>query len=117
MFNSVTLVGRLTRDAEASETTGDHKTPVVRFVLAVDREYQANGKTPTDFWPVKIYGEYGTKVARYLTRGRLVLVAGAAHLDSRKDDAGGYHNYGYVAASQIRFLAKRHEREPGEDDE
>lgn len=124
MFNDVTLVGRLTRDAEVSEMRNPQKTPVLRFTLAVDRSYQVDGETPTDFWPVTVVGEYGTKLAQHLTKGRLALVAGSAHLDSRKDDAGAYHTYPYVACRQIRFLDKPRrdggggtDREPGQDDE
>jgi len=120
MFNSVTLVGRLTRDAEVSEIHNDKKTPVVRFTLAVDRDYKnGDGKTPTDFWPVQVFGEYGTKLAPHLARGRLALVDGAAHLDSRKDETGEYHTYAYIAARQIRFMdrPKQAEREPGQDEQ
>lgn len=120
MFNSVTLVGRLTRDAVTTEINNEHKTPVTRFTLAVDRDYKdKDGKTPTDFWPVKVFGEYGVKLAAHLTKGRVALVDGAAQLDSRKDDAVEYHTYAYIAARQIRFMdrPKQAERETGQDEQ
>ena len=122
MFNEVTLVGRLTRDAEVSEINNAQKTPVVRFTLAVDRDYQVGGKTPADFWPVNVAGEWAVKRSPQLTRGRLVLVAGSVHLDSRKDEEGTYHTYPFVTCRQLRLLGKPTgsggpRREPGQDDE
>ena len=71
MLNSVTLMGRLTRDPELKHTQSG--TAVVSFTLAVDRDYKsADGTKETDFidciaWTehsriyikVFFYGKYG----------------------------------------------------------
>jgi single-stranded DNA-binding protein len=99
MFNCVTLVGRLARNAELGHLPDQHRTPRLRFTLAVDREYEVDGEIPTDFWPAEVLGDYGV--------GRLVLVRGSAHLNTRKDGDGGYRVLPYVAVRSIRFLEKR----------
>lgn len=103
MFNTVTLVGRPTREPQVSTTSKG--TAVCRFTLAVDRDYQgADGKRPTDFWPVTIFGPYGEKVATHLTKGRLVLVHGSVHIDQSKDEGGAYHTFPFVTCSRVQFL-------------
>lgn len=72
MFNQFTLIGRLTRDAEVGQMANERRTPRLRFTVAADRDYEVEGETPTDFWPVEILGEYGPRLAPYLTKGRLV---------------------------------------------
>ena len=109
MFNTVTLVGRLTRDAEVGHLPNDRRTPRLRFTLAVDREYEVDGEIPTDFWPVEVLGEYGTRLAPHLGKGRLVLVHGAAHINSNKDADGAFHLFPFVAVRSIRFLEKKPE--------
>jgi len=109
MFNTVTMVGRLTRDAELGHIPNEKQTPRLRFTLAVDRDYEVNGETPTDFWPVEILGEYGNRLAPHLSKGRLILVSGAVHINSHKDAEGGFHTFPYVDARSIRFLEKKPE--------
>ncbi len=109
MFNAVTMVGRLTRDAELGHIPNDKQTPRLRFTLAVDRDYEVNGETPTDFWPVEILGEYGVRLAPHLSKGRLILVSGAAHINSHKDGDGAYHTFPFVDGRSIRFLEKKPE--------
>lgn len=65
-----------------------------------------DGDTPTDFWPVEIIGDHATKLAEYLTKGRLVLVAGSGHIDERRD-GGQYRVFPYINARQVRFLDRR----------
>ena len=105
MFNSVTLVGRTVRDAEIGDRSTGGK--VLQFTLAVDRDYEVDGETPTDFWPVEIVGGYGARLLPHVTRGRLVLVAGQAQIDQRRCDDGSYRVFPYVSATRLRFLDKQ----------
>jgi single-stranded DNA-binding protein len=109
MFNTVTLVGRLARDAEVDRLTGEHRTPRLRFTLAVDRDYEVDGESPTDFWPVEVLGESGSGLAPHLDKGRLVLVHGAAHVDARQDAGGARRLLPFIEVRAIRFL----DRQPG----
>ena len=104
MFNEMTLIGRLTRDAEIGQLANERHTPRLRFTVAVDREYEVEGGTPTDFWPVEVLGEYGPKLAPYLTKGRLVLVQGHGHIDERREEGGPYRVFPYISARSVRFL-------------
>lgn len=107
LYNQVTMVGRLTRDAEAGQLPNERKTPRLRFTLAVDRSYEVDGETPTDFWPVEVLGDFVSRLAPHLRKGRLVLVAGAAQINERRDEQGQYRVFPYVSARQVRFLDRR----------
>lgn len=107
MFNQIVLIGRLTRDAEVGHLPNERHTPRVRCTLAVDREYEVDGETPTDFWPCELVGEHGPRLAPYLTRSRLMLVQGVAHIDERRDENGIYRVFPFVSVRHLRFLDRR----------
>lgn len=107
MINVILLIGRLTRDAEMGQIPNDKHTPKLRFTVAVDRDYEVDGETPTDFWPVDLVGEYATRVAPHLTKGRLIAVRGQAHVDRREDDNGQSRVFPYVSARQVRMLDRK----------
>ena len=104
MFNSVTLVGRLAGDGELGRASGDGRTPILRFTLAVDRAYELDGNTATDFWPVAIVGPHGVRLVPHMTRGRLVLVQGGAHINTCKDAGGARRVCAFVDCRALRFL-------------
>jgi single-strand DNA-binding protein len=114
MFNGATLIGRLTRDAEVGQLPNDRRTPRVRFTVAVDRDYEVDGATPTDFWPCELVGEHSSRLAPYLTKGRLVLVTGAAHIDERRDAGQPYRVFPFLSARTVRFLDRRPRDDAGE---
>lgn len=102
MFNEVSLIGRLVRDAESS-TFGEKETKKLSFRLAVDRDYRdSEGNVPTDFWPVEIIGEYGDKLKPHLLKGRLIAVHGSAHINESNGET--YRVYPYVRGDKVRFL-------------
>lgn len=107
MFNSVTLVGRLAAGAELGRLSNAAKTPRVRVTVTVERAYDLDGETPVDFWPCRLVGEPCLRLAPYLSAGRLVLVSGAACLDSAPDGAGESRVQAYVSVRQVRFLDRR----------
>ena len=96
-MNSVILVGRPTADPTTRQA-GDHA--VVRFRLAVEnRAEQAPTYVDVDSW-----GGHCDAVARYLTQGRLVAVAGRLSQSEWADDDGRRHERHYVTAASVDFL-------------
>ncbi len=74
-FNSVTLVGRLTKKPASKETSKGGKR--VSYTLAVNRPYSDNeGNHPTDFFPIITWNKLGEICDNYLDKGSLVLVKG-----------------------------------------
>ena len=82
-MNKVILKGRLARDVDL-RTTPSGKS-VAQATIAVDRlgKYQ-----PADFIPLVIWGQQAETFARYLFKGREVLVEGRMQVRSYDDKTG-----------------------------
>lgn len=72
-MNRSIQTGRFTADPELRHT--DTGTPVVSFVLAVDRRFKdANGNKITDFFDYVAWKNTAEFIAEYFTKGKKILV-------------------------------------------
>jgi single stranded DNA-binding protein (ssb) len=72
-MNRCIQTGRFTADPELRHT--DTGTPVVSFVLAVDRRFKdANGNKITDFFDYVAWKNTAEFIAEYFTKGKKILV-------------------------------------------
>ena len=86
-MNKVVLIGRLTRDPELKFTpTG---TAVATFILAVDRRFKKEGQQSADFIPVVVWGKTAENTANYMSKGKLMSVAGRIETRSYEVKDGG----------------------------
>jgi len=103
LYNKVVLVGRLTHDPELRYTgTG---VPVVKYSLAVNRNYKnAQGFYETDFLNVVSWRKLAEISAKYLKKGKLILVEG--RIQSRKYQAqdGSTRTAVDIQAEQMQML-------------
>lgn len=74
-FSNITIVGNATRDAE-KKTSRDGNVEYATFGVGV-----SDGKERTSFFPVVVFGDYSDTVAKYVTKGREVLVSGRVRID------------------------------------
>ena len=103
MANQINLVGRLTKDCELSYLPGTG-TPKVTFVLAVPRNYQKDkNNKKVDFIPVEVIGNHATKLAQYLTKGKMIGVTGEINIDTWEKD-GQKKSFTKIKADKIEFL-------------
>ena len=108
-MNSVTLVGRLTRDPELRFIPGSGKA-VSKFDIAVDRRYKTDNGPKADFFQVQIWGKPAEAVANYTAKGSKVAVRGEIQNNNYEKD--GVKHYGMVInADQVEFLDSRKDRE------
>jgi len=80
-INHVTIVGRLTRDAELNYTaTGQ---PVCKFSIAVNRQRKEGDKwvDEASFFDVTLWGKRGESVNQYLLKGKQIGVEGELRQD------------------------------------
>ena len=84
--NICVITGNLTRDAELTYTA--NQKPVVVFAVAVNRLGQDNAQT-TDYFNCVFWGKTGETLAKWLTKGRSVLVRGS--MRSRSYEAKDGH--------------------------
>lgn len=102
-MNSVTLVGRLTRDPEL-RFTGTGKA-VATFTLAINRTFSRSDEA--DFINIVTWQKTAENCANYLSKGQQVAVNG--RIQSRTyDDKDGKRVYvTEVVANEVEFLERK----------
>lgn len=103
--NSVVLVGRLGKDPEQVEISGD-KT-LVRLSVATDRFGKSEA---TDWHSVKVWGQSADFALRYAKKGALVSVEGRIEYSTSEKD-GVKRYYTDVVANRLTLLAGGQEAE------
>lgn len=102
MLNQIVLMGRLTRDPELRTTTNGNS--VASFTLAVDNDYKPqDGDRQTDFIDVVAWKHTADFVAKYLAKGRMVVVSGRLQIRNWEDDKGQKRKSAEVVAGNIYF--------------
>lgn len=118
MMNQVTLLGRLTRDPELRRTAAG--TAVTSFSIAVDRDYgnKDTGEKETDFLNCVAWRATGEAIAKYFTKGRLILVSGRIQVRPWKDKDGNKRYATEILVSDFYFCGDgKHTAAPAEPEE
>lgn len=99
--NSVTLIGRLTKDIEMRQTSSGKS--VASFTLAVDRIPTLKEQS-ADFFMVTVWDKQAENMERYCHKGSLIAVQGRLHSGSYENKQGEKVYYVDVTASYVQFL-------------
>ncbi|MEW8993087.1 single-stranded DNA-binding protein [Clostridium sp.] len=102
-MNKVVLIGRLTKDPELKFTPGTG-TAVCTFTMAVNRRFKKEGQPDADFIPIVVWGKQAESTANYMSKGKLLSVAG--RIETRSYDAkdGSKRYVTEVIAEEVNFL-------------
>ena len=104
MMNKVFLIGRLTKDPEL-RYTGSNKA-VCQITVAVNRGFgNQNGNTEADFINVVLWDKTAENVAKYMTKGRLLLVEGRIQTRNYDNNEGKKVYVTEVVANNVQFLS------------
>lgn len=110
MLNTITLMGRLTKDPELRNTA--QGTAVASFSLAVERDYAPNGGSKeTDFIDIVAWRSTAEFVSKYFSKGQLVAVTGRLQIRDWTDSDSVRHRIAEVVASNVYFAEAKRERE------
>jgi len=105
-YNRVTLIGNLTRDPELKQTKS--QTSVADLGLALNRVWTDESGERRDevtFVDVTVWGRIAENAAKYLRKGRSVLVEGRLQMDSWQDAQTGQNRTRLrVVAETLQFL-------------
>lgn len=105
-LNKVFLLGNLTRDPELRHTaTG---TAVASFSIAVNRSYKGSDgdfKKEVSYFNIVVWGKSGENCAKYLAKGKSVLVEGRLANRSYETQDGQKRNITEIVADQVQFLS------------
>lgn len=108
-YNQVTLLGNLTRDPELRQTPSGQS--VTNFTLALNRSYKdASGEWQerADFVDVVAWGSTGENVAKWVQKGRQLLVSGSLQSRSWEQD-GVKRSKVEVLARDVTFIGGRND--------
>lgn len=110
-MNSVTLLGRLTRDPELTynNSTGN---AMVRFSIAVDKqlsrekkqEMEANNQPTADFINIVCWGRLAETVNQYTAKGKRILVQGRIQTGSYEAQDGSRRYTTDIIANSVEFI-------------
>jgi single-strand DNA-binding protein len=105
-INSVTLVGRLTKDIDLRKTSSN--TSVCNFTVAVDRRFQSqqNGGQTADFINCIAWRQSADFLASYATKGTVVGVEGRIQTRSY-DGQNGKVYVTEVVADNVQIISPR----------
>lgn len=111
-FNSVTLVGRLTRDPELRTTTTGKN--LVKFSIAVNKRFKPqDGGPDADFFNCTAWGQTADYVNNYIQKGRLVLVQGRIETRKYQDKDGNNREAFDIVCDQVNAMDSNRRDEDG----
>lgn len=101
-MNKAILMGRLVKDPELRSTTNG--TAVTTFTVAIDRK----GKEKvTDFLPCVAWRQTAEFVAKYFTKGRMILVVGEIQTREYTDKAGNKRTVTEIVVDEVSFCGDK----------
>lgn len=112
MLNRVILQGRLVADPELRHT--QNNVAVATYRIAVDRNYStrdANGnrQSQADFISIVSWRQAAEFVAKYFTKGSMILVEGQLQVREYTDRDGNRRYQTEVVTDNINFCGSRRE--------
>ncbi len=113
-FNKVILMGNLTRDPELRVTPKG--TAVCQIGVAVNQTYKdkdGNSREETTFVDVDVFGRQAEVIAKYMSKGRPILVEGRLKLDSWETKEGDKRSKLKVVLENFQFVGSRGEGDAG----
>ena len=110
MINNVTLVGRMTRDAELRYTPQNQA--VATFSIAVNRPFKSqNGEREADFINCVIWRQQAENLANWAKKGALIGITGRIQTRSYENQQGQRVYVTEVVADSFQLLESQKERD------
>ena len=108
MLNCVTLMGRLTADAELRTTTSGKS--VATFCLAVDRSFaKAGEQRQTDFINIVAWENQANFISKYFGKGSMIAIQGTIQTRQYEDKNGNKRTAFEVIAREVSFCGDKKE--------
>ena len=106
MLNTISIMGRLTRDPELRYTSAG--TPIASFTLAVDRDYSgADGEKKTDFIDCVAFKGTAEFVSQYFAKGTMAVVNGRLQFRDWQDRDGNKRRNAEILVENIYFGGRK----------
>lgn len=114
MLNTITIMGRLTRDPELRRTSSG--VAVASFTLACERDFAPQGADKeTDFIDVCAWRYTAEFIEKYFSKGQMAIVTGRLQIRNWEDKEGNKRRSAEILADHVYFgEAKRDKTTQGE---
>lgn len=110
MINNVTLIGRLTKDAELRYTPSN--VAVATFTLAVNRTFKnENGDREADFINCVMWRQQAGNLANWAKKGALIGITGRIQTRNYDNQQGQRVYVTEVVAEQFQLLESRNKQQ------
>ena len=113
-FNKVILMGNLTRDPEMRVTPNGHS--ICKLGLAVSRTFSTRDgerREETAFVDIDAFGKQAEVIAKYMSKGRPIMVEGRLKLDQWESNEGQKRSKLGVVLENFQFLGSRDDNQEG----
>ena len=103
MLNTITIMGRLTRDPELRRL--DNGKAVVNVSIACERDFapKNGGERETDFIDIVIFGSTAEFFSKYFAKGSMAIVSGRLQIRTWTDKDGNKRRNAEVIADSVYF--------------
>lgn len=106
MINNVTLIGRMTRDAELKQTPSGQSVAI--FNLAVNRNFKnSDGEREADFINCVIWGTSAENLTNWTKKGALIAVVGRIQTRNYENQQGQRVYVTEVVVEKFQTLEKK----------
>lgn len=109
-LNSVTMVGRLSREPEIRTTNGD--VPVLNCAIAIDRPNRnQDGERSADFFNFTAWRNTANFIGQYFHKGDMIGITGRLQMDQYTDREGNARTSPTIIVDNASFVAPRVQRD------
>lgn len=113
MLNTITIMGRMTRDPELRRT--ESGIAVASFAVACERDYAPQGgEKETDFINVVCWRSTAEFVDKYFSKGRMAVVSGRLQIRDWTDKEGNKRRSAEILADRVYFGDSKHDNDSHE---
>ena len=102
MLNNIVLQGRLCRDVELRKLPSGKS--VAGVSVACDRDFtKEGGEKETDFIDIVAFGGTADHIAKWFTKGKMIIVSGRLQIRNWNDKDGNKRRSAEVVADSVYF--------------
>lgn len=106
-MNTITIIGRLTKDPDVKTGRSSGKS-FVKFTVAVDRKFKdAQGNKQTDFLICKAFGKTADFIGTYFVKGSKIGLTGSMQIDTYTAQDGTEQKETYILVNDVEFVESK----------
>ncbi len=116
MLNKVILMGRLVRDPELKQTQSG--IAICRFSVAVERRFadKTTGERETDFLDCTCFRGTAEFLAKYFSKGNMILAEGSIQNNNYTDNNGVKHYSHNIMVDNVSFCGGKNDNGSSQTD-